>query len=109
MTMKKKHVDAFKREIHVGDYIAYAALWSRSATLKFGIVTRLADKDNAYTPDKLIPDKVPTIRARTVDRNWGNDWEIQSKGKEITLGYLDRLIVIDRDSVPEEIKALLEA
>jgi hypothetical protein len=101
------HKDIAGQEIKVGDYICYAALWDRSATMKFGKVTRLADRDEAYVYNRERK-KIPTIRLRSVDRDWHDKWKVQAKGKEITLGYLDRLIVVPAELVPPAAKELLD-
>lgn len=101
------HEDIAGMPICIGDYIIYAALWDRSATLKYGKVTRLAERDEAWTgnPDRK---KVPTLRLRSVDRDWHGKWELQRGGKETTLGFMDRLMVVLPAQVPEEARSLLD-
>ena len=100
------HVDISGNEIKVGSYIAYAALWDRSATLKFGKVTELAVRKPRYGG---MDPEVNTLRAVTVDRGWNNVWEVQNKGKPITLGFTDRLIVIPESLVQKEALDLLNS
>lgn len=97
-------------DIKVGDFIAYAALWSRSPILKYGLVTRLEKREGAYVRGERK--EVPTLRVISVDRSSRYDkekeeyyyiWELQNHGKEITLGMLDRLLVIPKAMVPREV------
>ena len=39
-----EHRDLTGREVRVGDFIVYAALWDRSATLRFGRVAALKER-----------------------------------------------------------------
>lgn len=98
------YTDIAGQPITVGCYVIYAALWDRSATLRYGKVVRLAERKRSWSSDK---DK-PTIRATTVDRDWDGKWEIQKKGGETTLGFLDRMLVIPETLVPADAKALLD-
>ena len=98
-----EHKDLAGNDIRVGDYVAYAALWSRSAVLKFGIVVALKERGNTGT-----------IGVITVDRSWmwgatppRRIWELQNNGREITLGFTDRCIVVSGSSVPNEVLGLL--
>lgn len=99
------HEDIAGMPICVGDYIIYAALWDRSATLKYGKVTRLAERDESWRSGS---DKKLTLRLRSVDRDWDGKWELQRGGKETTLGFLDRLMVVLPAQVPEEARSLLD-
>lgn len=107
-----KYKDLNDIDIRVGDFIAYAALWSRSPILKYGLVTRLEKRAASY----YQTEETPTLRVITVDRSgrWDKEtnkhfyvWELQNKGKEITLGFLDRLLVIPRAMVPKEVFDML--
>ncbi len=89
-------------EIKPGFLIVYAATLGRSPVLKYGIVTRLEQTK----PDNYgNRPQSPTIRAITVDRSWGKKWELQKKGREVALSFLDRLLVVD--SIPEQAKEIL--
>ena len=118
MMTKKKHEDLAGNDIKAGDYVAYAALWSRSATLKFGRVTSLVIGKMGY-PETTIP----KIQVVSVDRTWNDTWELQGvpwqeksdgkynfeKSKVQTLGFLDRMLVVDKSMVPAEARKLLDA
>lgn len=101
------HVDIGNTEITVGSYIAYAALWSRSATLKFGRVTALAFRESLWArpEDKTVP----TIKCVSVDRQWNDNWQVQSRGKPVTLAFLDRMIVVGPTQVPDAAREILDA
>lgn len=96
------HKDMVGKNISVGCYIVYAALWSRSATLKLGKVVELSSRPPGY----YQTEPTLTIKVVTVDRSWNNTWESQKDGKPITLGFLDRVLIVD--DVPENVKSLLE-
>lgn len=108
-----KYKDLNGIDIRPGDYIVYSALWDRSAILKYGVVTRLEKRKGSYYSNTQ---EVPTLRVVSVDRSgrWNKEtnehyyvWELQNKGKEITLGFLDRLLVVPKAMVPEEAFNLL--
>ena len=101
------HKDIAGRDIKVGDYIIYAALWDRSATLKYGKVTGLAERDGAWCYN-AEPRKTPTVKIYSADRDFNGKWELQKKGHVVTLGYLDRLSVIEPHQVPADAKKLLD-
>lgn len=100
------HKDIAGADLKPGDYIIYAALWDRSATLKYGKVTRLAERDESWRSGQP---KLPTIRLRSVDRDWDGKWELQRGGKETTLGFLDRLLVVYPEQLPAGVKEMLDA
>jgi len=103
--MSLEYRDLTDRAIHEGDFIVYASLWSRCAVLKYGLVTRLEKRTASY----YNKDETPTLRVISVDRSgvWEKTgekltyrWELQNKGKEITLSFLDRLLVVNKSEVP---------
>lgn len=91
------------REISVGDCIVYSALLSRSAVLKYGVVKSLETRKDGWSSDKLTP----TLRVVTVDRSYTDNWQLQNNGKPVTLGFLDRLLVIQPEMLPEAVRDLL--
>jgi hypothetical protein len=99
-----KHIDIAGQPILVGSLIAYAALWSRSATLKYGRVTRLEEREPSSWGNGQ---PIPTVRAVSVDRSFGDKWELQNKGREVSLGFVDRMLVVNGGQVPEEAFRLL--
>ncbi len=110
----KKHEDLAGNPIKVGDYVAYAALWSRSATLKYGRVLALTEtKVPSYGSEKA-----PKVQVVTVDRSWDDSWEIQgggwenkdpAKAKLVTLGFVDRMLVVTKAQIPDDARKLLDA
>lgn len=100
----KNHYDIADNEIKPGDFVIYAALWSRTAALKYGIVTRLAEREDGALYDR---DAKYTIRVLSVDRDHDDKWEIQKEGKEMALGFLSRLLVVPSELVPTQAKAIL--
>lgn len=107
--IKHNHYDLADVRIDEGSFVAYAASWGRCPVLKYGIVTRLAERK-----DWRSDDPIPTIRVISVDRNekWdqgkklGVAWEVQKKGQEMALGFLDRLLVVT--TLPAGAKAALQ-
>jgi hypothetical protein len=103
--MTMTHLDLAGHEIKPGCIVAYAALWDRSATLKYGLVTRLATRMEG-NPSCAVP----TIRAVTVDREFlTHRWDLQKDGKEVALCWLDRMLVVPRDLVPAAVLAIFDA
>lgn len=113
-----QHVDIAGQPIQVGALICYAALWSRSATLRYGRVTELQTrKAKSYGTLEDQEDK-PTLRVFAIDRvhklvkvegGWTSKerWEILNNGKPITLGFLDRLLVVPEILIPPQALKLL--
>jgi hypothetical protein len=94
-----------------GCYVVYAALWSRSATLKYGKVVNLV-----VPPPDTTPYRNPVFKLQvvSVDRTYKNAWELQgkdkvdpSKGRLQTLSFLDRILRVSEAQVPEEARVLL--
>ncbi len=108
-----QHFDIADNQITPGCFVVYAALWDRSATLKYGIVTRLTEREEtSYFGDENIK---YTVRVITVDRfvSWDGGkktqrWDIQKSGKEVTLSFLSRLLVIPPIQVPARARRILE-
>lgn len=102
-----KHIDLLGQELAVGDYVIYAALWDRSATLKIGRITQLKTRaESKYIEDGKI---IPTVGVVSIDRSWSNEWEIQNNGKELTLGFLNRLTKVDPNTIPAHLRTMLGA
>lgn len=109
------HIDVVGNKIREGSFVAYSASIGRSAILKFGIVTRLAERDVAHSG--YDDDTRYTVRLITVDRHDKqiNDdgtrgtWKLQNKGNEITASYMDRLLVVSAShQLPPGVRELLE-
>ena len=113
------YVDIAGQPIEVGSLLCYAALWIRSATLRHGRVTGLKVRaGREYGPVDEQEDKA-TLRVFAVDRRREvtrvnnvvtvtTHWEVINNGKPITLGFLDRLLVVPESVVPAEALALLQ-
>lgn len=114
---RTEHKDFLGEPIKEGDFIAYTALWDRSPILKFGVVVRLKERENTqdYESGKRV--SAATIGIISADRVTWNGfkrldkyvWELQKDGKEITLGFCDRCIVVERRRVPVDVRDLLDA
>ena len=97
-----EHKDLAGHTVVPGDFIVYAALWDRSAVLKYGIVTEL------YQQDKWYQGIQPAVKAITVDRTWKEPgWELQKSGQPVVLSFLDRLLIVGNDRVPGGAQKLL--
>jgi hypothetical protein len=103
-----EYKDLFNKEIKVGDYIVYAANDGRCGVLRIGKVVELTvSKEEDYYTKK----KSPKIRAksacyRMVDydtREYG--WQ---KQKDVSLGFFERLVVMDENAVPEDARKILD-
>lgn len=99
-----EHNDIAGKKIKPGSFIIYAAQWGRCATLKYGVVTRLASREDFRRGKRQ---EIPTLRVVTVDRDFDDKWELQKKGKESALSFLDRLLVVPPDMVPDDALSLL--
>lgn len=92
------HKDLFGREIKPGDYIVYAAVDGRSGTLRTGQVIEL----KFGAPDWRT--KEPQLKLFV--KSWSN---FSGRQKNVTLSFLDRLIVVPESIVSDEIKTALAA
>lgn len=91
--------------IQPGQYIVYAALWDRSAVLKYGFVVRIGTSKPA-----MYREPSEFVSAITVERGWKEGtWNLQKDGKPIALHFENRILVISAEQVPEEVKALLNS
>jgi hypothetical protein len=104
--VKIEHRDIQGAPIKVGDIVCYAALWSRSATLRYGRVTELAERKERSWDDS---EPIPTLRVVTVDRNYNDQWEFQNKGRPVTLSFLDRMMVVPDEMVAPDALTLLRS
>lgn len=101
------HRDMFGREIKVGDYIVYGAVDGRSGTLRAGQVVELKPPTANWRGE---------VEAKIKVKAWSNfrsqGWDGKEKSgrldKNVTLGFLDRLIVVDPSTVSDKIKKDLE-
>ena len=101
--------DMFGQPIKVGDYIVYGAVDGRSGTLRAGhVVALLASKPRFDGDDEPL---MPKIRVRS----WSNfrsrpfaglhgDTKTTGRQKDVVLGFLDRLVVVDPKTISEKIK-----
>lgn len=93
------HVDLFGTPIKAGDYIVYAAVDGRSGTLRVGQVLEL--KPNG----KVFAKSWSNFRAQ--GHSWTSD-ERSGRQKNVTLSFLDRMIVVHDKMIPEKIWLDLE-
>lgn len=93
--------DMFGRDIKVGDYIVYAGLADRSGVLRAGRVIELTHSKTAYG------DPIPKVKCESWNnfrsQGWNNE-VLSGKQKAVSLGFLDRLIVVPAEIVSEKIK-----
>lgn len=103
--MNSQYKDLFNREIKIGNYITYAALDGRCGVLRVGQVIELT-KGTVAGDEK----KSPKIKIKSA--YFGVDWNARSmkkkwtRQKNVTLGFFERLIVIDNP--PEEVISVLK-
>lgn len=97
--------DMFGRQINVGDYIVYAGLADRSAVMRAGRVLALTQSKTEYSdPEpKIRVSSWNNFRSRTY-----NGEEKSGRQKDVSLGFLDRLIVVPEDYVSDKIKSDLD-
>ncbi len=83
--------DALGCTVAVGDFVVYAALWDRSATLKVGLVVGLGEREDGRNVGPFGPGRRyekfarRTLKVISADRNWSNKWTLQKKGGVVTL------------------------
>lgn len=110
-TSKFVYKDMFGHDIKVGDYIVYAALADRSGVLRAGRVLELTHSKPRW-PDEVVEPKVKAEswnNYRSQNVPWNNPAaEISGKQKSVTLGFLDRLIVVPESIVSAKVKADLD-
>jgi len=101
--------DMFGNDIKEGDYIVYGAVDGRSGTLRAGQVLKLTTSKR----DKYYPDRAPEPKVMVA--SWSNfraegTWrtpdgpEPSGRQKNVTLSFLDRMIVVPVESMGEKIK-----
>ena len=110
MNASFEYKDLAGKLITVGSFIVYAANFGRCAVLKYGIVTRFNKRKDIYNNSR----EIPTLKVLTVDRTSRREagqylysWNLQNKGKEITLAFFDRMIVVNKNDIPQEALNLL--
>jgi len=89
--------DKCGREIHVGDYIVYGHAIGRSASLKFGKIIKITEKD-------ACGKKVYTYRVAGISEDYSFKTPSISIG---TVLYEDRMIILPFDLLPDYAKELL--
>ena len=109
---KFEYKDMFGRDIKVGDYVVYAGLADRSAVLRAGRVIELTySKEKVRTYDRKSGehrfDHEPKVKCESWNNFRAQGWngeEKSGKQKAVSLGFLDRLIVVPEDFVSQKIK-----
>lgn len=103
------HVDFGGQPIKPGALIIYPAQEGHRCVLKFAIVTRL-ERNEKWSV------KRPTLRVISTTENgyvrgrgFVEEWTLYRDGKEITLQYPDRVMMVDKDEVPVRARELLLA
>lgn len=94
--------------IKPGDFIAYAALLGRCACIRYGLVTRLVEPKKKAEWDYS---KTKPIRVVAVQDEWQHNidqgkppWHLLNEGKELSLGFPDRLVVMRPDQIPDAVR-----
>ena len=103
--LKFEYKDMFGRDIKVGDYIVYAGLVDRSAVLRAGRVIELTHSKTNHSEPK------PKIRCESWNSFRSQGWSVEEKsGKQaaVSLGYLDRLVVVPQEYVSYKVKRDLD-
>lgn len=94
-----EYKDMFGRDIKVGDYIVYAGLADRSAVLRAGRVVQLTCSKTGTDGPKIRVASWNNFRSH----GWNNT-ERSGRQKDVVLGFLDRLVVVDASTVSDKIK-----
>lgn len=94
-----KHKDLLGQEIKVGDYITYSAVDGRSGVLRIAKVLELKEVKDKYEDDD--------IKYKVLVQSWSNFHGLQEK--KVTLGFLDRIIVINKSIVSQYIIDAIES
>lgn len=108
--MNNQYKDLFNREIKVGDYIVYSAVDGRSGVLRAGKVVELTQSKEI---DYSTEEKIPKIRAKSAYYgfiDWKGDTRIDgwSKQKDVSLGFFERIIIAQKDTLPKELLEILD-
>lgn len=111
-----EYKDMFGRDIKVGDYVIYAGLADRSAVLRAGRVVELThSKQKVSIYDRKTAthrhDYEPKIRCESWNNFRAQGWSGEDKSgkqKAVSLGFLDRLVVVPEDYVSDKIKRDLD-
>lgn len=104
-TSSFEYKDMFGRTIKVGDYIVYAGLADRSAVMRAGRVLELTYSKSTYG------DPEPKIKCESWNFYRSKDWngkEKSGKQKAVSLGFLDRLVVVPEEYVSDKVKKDLD-
>jgi hypothetical protein len=100
-TSSFEYKDMFGRDIKVGDYIVYGAVDGRSGTLRAGRVLELTYGSVGYKcGPKVKVDTWSNFRAQ----GWNGETKSGKQSKAVSLGFLDRLVVVDPSTVSDKIK-----
>lgn len=100
-----EYKDMFGRNIKVGDYIVYAGLADRSGVLRAGRVIELTHSKTGYGKPE------PKVKCESWNNYRSKGWngeEKSGKQKAVSLGFLDRMIVVPEEIVSEKIKKDLD-
>lgn len=93
------HTDITGRLIKPGDYIAYAGLFDRSAQLR---LARVVDLVITKKYDKVIP----KIKVNMIHGFWFHGGP-RPASKIVTLGYLERTVILNENEIPTIFKDLI--
>ena len=100
-----QHLDMFGNEIKVGDYIIYAGSAGRCPVLRAGQVLKLSfKKESSMSGGVLIPKVFCSSWNNYKAEGWStNDKERSGKQKNVTLSFMQRIVVVPESSVSQKI------
>lgn len=110
MNEKTEHTDLFGREIKVGNYIVYAGAEDRSAVLRVGQVLKLTfAKNRRYgEPDVAKVFCKSWNNFRSEGFSWREGLEPSGRQKNVTIGFLTRVVIVDPSTISDKIKKDLD-
>jgi len=98
--------DKCGQEIKAGCFVIYGHALGRCAALKFGKILKITLKGSRYPHRPDIPEHHFSVIGVDED-NWKNPitYSLSKKG---TLQFSDRMVVIPKSMLPQEVKVLLD-
>lgn len=86
-----EYKDLAGQDMAVGDYIVYSAAAGRAGVMKLGQIVELSERRDTWTNKHAA-----VVKAVTIDqwRTWSGG--LQNKGKPVTLGMFERILVVTK-------------
>lgn len=101
MNEKSEHTDLFGRPIKVDDYIVYSAADGRSSTIRVGQVIELKTVGSVA---KVFCKSWSNFKGTSTWRTEILGKEVSGRQKNVTLGFLTRVVVVDPSTVSDKVK-----